>query len=133
MTTTLRDIYQSYLCCLNRQAWNELGKFVCEDAEHNGRPFGLEGYRAMLIKDYQDIPDLHFNADTIVSEPPMIAARLTFNCSPKGEFLGLLLNGRTVSFAENVIYEFEGTKIRRVWSALDKQAIERQLAVSTGK
>ncbi len=45
----------------------------------------------------------------------------------EGEFLGLSINGRTVSFAENVFYEFKGAKIRSVWSVLDKAAIEAQL------
>ena len=37
------------------------------------------------------------------------------------------INGRTVSFAENVFYEFNGSKIASVWSVIDKTAIEAQL------
>jgi predicted ester cyclase len=61
-------------------------------------------------------------------DAPRVAARLQFDCTPKAEFLGLAVNGRRVSFAENVIYEFDGAKISRVWSVLDKLAIEAQLA-----
>jgi predicted ester cyclase len=46
---------------------------------------------------------------------------------PKGRFLGLSLNGKRVSFAENVIYEFRNEKIVQVWSVIDKTAIEAQL------
>ena len=60
-------------------------------------------------------------------EPPVIAARLKFHCSPRGEFLGLPVNGRTVSFAEHVFYELEGGKIKAAWSLLDKAAVEEQL------
>lgn len=123
----LRTIYLGYLDCLNAQDWSRLGEFVHETATHNGRPFGLAGYRSMLESDFRQIPDLHFHAELLVCEPPVIAARLRFHCSPKGEFLGLPLNGRTVSFAENVFYEFDGGKIRQVWSVLDKTAIEEQL------
>jgi|SRR5271157_3576583 len=49
-------------------------------------------------------------------------------CSPKGKFLGLIVNGRRVSFAENVFYEFKLSKIASVWSVIDKAAIEAQLA-----
>ena len=56
----LRNIYLAYLDCLNRQAWDELGNFVADNAQHNGRPFGLSGYRAMLINDFRIIPDLSF-------------------------------------------------------------------------
>ncbi len=123
----LRSLYQRYLDCLNAQDWSRLGEFVHDKVSHNGRAFGLAGYRSMLENDFQQIPDLQFHAELLVCEPPVIAARLTFHCSPKGEFLGLPLNGRTVSFAENIFYEFEGGKIKTAWSVLDKAAIEEQL------
>ena len=47
--------------------------------------------------------------------------------SPKGDFLGLGVNGRTISFAENVFCEFKSSKIASVWSVIDKAAIEAQL------
>jgi hypothetical protein len=43
-------------------------------------------------------------------------------------FLGLSVNGRMVSFAENVFYEFRRSKIASVWSIIDKSAIEGQLS-----
>ena len=123
----LRSIYQGYLDCLNAQDWSCLSEFVHDTVTHNGRAFGLAGYRSMLENDFQQIPDLEFHVELSVCEPPFIAARLNFHCSPKGEFLRLPLNGMTVSFAENIFYEFEGRKIKTAWSVLDKTAIEEQL------
>ena len=37
------------------------------------------------------------------------------------------MNGRRVSFAENVFTEFRDEKIVQVWSVIDKAAIEAQL------
>jgi predicted ester cyclase len=125
--TELADLYRGYIACLNRQDWATLGDFVADNARHNGRPFGLSGYRAMLEKDFDDIPDLQFNIDFMVSEPPVIASRLRFHCAPKGMFLGLPVNGKTVSFAENVFYRFKARRIDEVWSVVDKAAIEAQL------
>jgi predicted ester cyclase len=122
------ELYRAYIDGLNRQAWDELGRYVAEDVEHNGRPFGLAGYRAMLIRDYEDIPDLRFNIDMLACEPPLVAARLMFDCSPKGLFLGLPVNGRRVVFAENVFYRYRADRIAAVWSVIDKSAIEAQLA-----
>lgn len=34
---------------------------------------------------------------------------------------------RTVHFTENVFYRFDGRRIARVWSVIDKAAIEAQL------
>ena len=123
----LADRYRAYIACLNRQDWANLGEFVADAARHNGRPFGLEGYRAMLERDFEEIPDLEFNIELLVCEPPHVAARLRFDCRPKGVFLGLPVNGRRVVFAENVFYRFEGEKIAEVWSVIDKAAIEAQL------
>jgi predicted ester cyclase len=82
----------------------------------------------MLEKDFCDIPDLHFNIQLLMSDPPVIASRLVFDCTPKGKFLGLDVNGTRVSFAENVFYEFLHDKIVQVWSVIDKAAIEAQLS-----
>ncbi|AMM16622.1 MAG: ester cyclase [Pseudomonadota bacterium] len=125
--TDLADIYRAYIACLNKQDWPQLGLFVHEDASHNGKRFGLAGYRGMLERDFDEIPDLHFNIQLLVADPPFIASRLAFACTPKGTFLGLPVNGRTVSFAENVFYQFREGKIAEVWSVIDKAAIEAQL------
>ncbi|WP_102958839.1 ester cyclase [Mangrovicella endophytica] len=124
----LADQYRAYIDCLNRQDWPNLGLHVDDDVEHNGRPLGLAGYRAMLVKDFADIPDLHFRIDTLVCEPPHVAARLVFDCHPRAAFLGLPVNGRRISFAENVFYQFGGSKIVSVRSVIDKAAVERQIA-----
>jgi predicted ester cyclase len=126
-SSSLSNLYRAYIDCLNRQDWEALGQFVDDEVEHNGRPLKLSGYRDMLVRDFDDIPDLRFNIQLLASSPPLIAARLAFKCSPKGKFLGLNVDGRVVSFAENVFYEFKRSKIASVWSVIDKAAIEAQL------
>lgn len=126
-SSDIAQIYRDYIACLNRQDWAALGKYVGEDARHNGRLFGLAGYRAMLENDFATIPDLLFTIDILVAEPPNIASRLLFDCAPMGEFLGLPVNGKRVQFTENVFYRFADGKIAEVWSVIDKSAIEAQL------
>lgn len=123
----LADIYREYIACLNEQDWPRLGLFVDDEAIHNGRRLGLLGYLAMLKRDFDEIPDLYFNVQMLISEPPHIASRIGFDCAPKGIFLGLDVSSKRISFAENVIYEFRRRKIVQVWSAIDKAAIEAQL------
>lgn len=124
----LRERYQAYLDCLNRQAWAELGRHVDEAVEHNGRPLGLAGYQAMLEGDHAAIPNLYFAAQLLVAEPPWLAARLDFDCTPHGELFGLAVKGRRVRFAEHVFYRFENGRIREVRSVIDTAAIAAQLA-----
>jgi predicted ester cyclase len=123
----LPDIYRSYIACLNAQDWPRLGQFVHDEVRRNGKPFGLANYRAMLERDFEEIRDLRFDVRLLVTEPPNVASQLVFDCGPKGAFLGLRVNGRRVSFAENVFYEFRNGKIAEVWSVIDKAAIEAQL------
>ncbi|WP_128925226.1 ester cyclase [Bradyrhizobium guangxiense] len=123
----LADLYRNYIACLNRQDWPALGRFVHDDVVHNARPLGLSGYRAMLERDFREIPDLRFDIALLISDPPCIASRLQFDCTPIGTFMGLAVNGRRVSFCENVFYEFGNDRIRQVWSVIDKAAIEAQL------
>ena len=123
----LAAIYRGYIACLNRQDWPSLGRYVADDVSRNGERLGLAGYRAMLEQDFAAIPDLRFGILVLASDPPWIASRLGFDCTPTGSFLGLPVNGRRVTFTENVFYEFRGERILRVWSLIDRTAIEAQL------
>lgn len=123
----LSDVYRGYIACLNEQDWARLGQFVHEEACHNAKRVGVSGYRAMLERDFDEIPDLRFDIQLLVSDPPFIASRLAFDCTPKGEFLGLPVNGKRVTFTENVFYEFRDGKILNVLSTVDKAAIEAQI------
>lgn len=125
--TELADFYLGYIDCLNRQDWERLGHFVHSQVTYNATTVGLAGYRAMLERDFREIPDLVFRIQLLVADPPTVASRLNFTVSPRGEFLGLPINGRTVSFDENVFYECRDGKIAQVWSVIDKAAIAQQL------
>lgn len=125
--SSLSSTYRAYIGCLNREEWTALKEFVHDEVRYNGERIGLSGYREMLERDFEQIPDLRFNIELLICEPPRIASRLRFDCTPKGNFLGLEVNGRKVSFSENVFYEFDDRKIKEVWSIIDKAAIEAQL------
>ena len=125
--TDLSGVYRGYIACLNKQDWPKLEQFVHDEVCYNGQRIGVSGYREMLERDFHEIPDLYFNIQLLISDPPYIASRLRFDCTPKGKFLGLDVNGKKVSFTENVFYAFRRGKIEQVWSIIDKAAIEAQL------
>lgn len=123
----LATLYQGYIACLNRQDWEHLDHFVHPDVTYNGTRVGLAGYRAMLERDFREIPDLVFHIQLLVADPPTVASRLNFKVTPLGEFFGLPINGRRVTFDENVFYECVDGRFAHVWSVIDKAAIEQQL------
>jgi predicted ester cyclase len=80
--TDLSAIYRDYIACLNRQDWPRLEQFVHNEVYYNERQIGLAGYRKLLEGDSYEIPDLCFNVQLLVSDPPYLASRLGFDCSP---------------------------------------------------
>jgi predicted ester cyclase len=126
-STDLSRLYRRYIDCLNAQDWPGLGNFVQDKVIYNGVEIGLAGYRDLLKNDFEAIPDLWFELILLVADPPYLASRLHFNCTPKQTFLGLHVNGKKISFTENVFYAVQGEKIAEVWSVIDKAAIEVQL------
>jgi len=123
----LSDIYRTYIACLNKQDWANLGQFIGGEVHYNGKRIGLSGYRKMLEGDFRAIPDLYFDIHLLISDPPRVASRPRFDCTPRGRLFGLPVNGKRVSFTENVFYEFKDERIENVWSVIDKAAIESQL------
>jgi predicted ester cyclase len=124
---SLLERYRAYIDCLNRRDWSRLGDLVSDEARYNGETIGLAGYLKMLERDVAAIPDLVFNIEFLVADPPAVGARLLFDCTPHGELFGLAVNGRRVVFSENVFYRFAGGKIESVWSVIDQAAIRAQL------
>jgi predicted ester cyclase len=122
----LADLYRSYIACLNAQDWARLGDFVHADVERNGDRLGLSGYRRLLEGDFRAIPDLRFDVELLVVDPPRLAARLRFDCTPIGMLFGLPVDGRRVRFAEHVFYAIADGRIATVWSIIDRAAIEAQ-------
>jgi predicted ester cyclase len=119
--------YRGYIACLNAQDWPNLHRFVAEDVTYNGAVIGLAGYRDMLVEDFAAIPDLSFHIERLACDPPLVAAGLAFDCTPQALLFDMPVNGRQVHFTENVFYEFEEGRIARVWSVIDKAAIDAQL------
>lgn len=127
MTADLSNIYRNYIACLNAQDWTSLGNFVHEEVRYDDQIVGLSKYREMLEGDFRAIPDLVFEIGLLISQPPYVASRLSFDCTPKGLLFGLPVNGKRVSFTENVFYEFRANRILQVWSIIDKAAIQAQI------
>ena len=122
----LAATYRAHIACLNAQGWAELGRFVHAEVHYNGAPIGLADYRDLLRGDFRAIPDLAFDIGLLLCDPPHVASRLLFDCTPAGTLFDLPVNGRRVAFAEHVFYTFRDDRIATVWSVIDKAAIAAQ-------
>ncbi|GLZ45489.1 ester cyclase [Actinomycetospora sp. NBRC 106375] len=124
----LEETYRAYLACLNERRFEALDGFVHDSLRYNDAPMTRDDYRDLLVGDVAAIPDLAFVVDLLVVRGDHVACRLAFDCTPRGEFRGLPVDGRRVSFAEHVFYRFADGRIAQVWSLIDTDAVRRQLA-----
>lgn len=123
----LAQLYLQYVDCLNARMLDSLGTYVRDDVRRNGETVHLAGYRELLHDDFRLIPDLQFSIKLLLADATHVAARLAFDCTPVGEFLGLAVNGRRVAFHENVFYPYVDGKIADVLSIIDTDSIRAQL------
>lgn len=124
---SLEDTYRAYLEALNERRLDDLVHFVHDTLTYNGETLTREQYSALLAADAAAIPDLFYDARIIVADDRRVACRLLFACTPEHDFLGFTPNGRRLTFAEHVFYDFEQNRIAAVTSLIDRFAIRSQL------
>lgn len=120
-------MYSDYIATLNDRRFDDLKRFVHDRVTYNDESWTREQYAGRLRADAAAIPDLRFEIDLLVVDGGLLAARLLFDCSPSGPFLGLDTDGRRVRFSEHVFYRFTDERIDLVRSLIDVDAIRRQL------
>jgi predicted ester cyclase len=124
----LEKTYRSYIAVLNDRRLDDLDDFVHDQVIYNGERWSRDKYRSLLADDTRTIPDLHYEIQLLIADSTHVSCRLWFDCTPQGEFLGIDVAGRRVSFTEHVFYRFRAGRIEEVWSVIDTDGIRRQLA-----
>jgi predicted ester cyclase len=128
MTRELELVYRDYIDALNERRFEYLSQFVHPQLVYNDAAITREQYVAMLVDDVRAIPDLLYVIDLLLVNDELVSARLWFDCSPQGRFLGIETDGRRMAFAEHVFYRLRDRRIERVWSLLDTDAVRTQAA-----
>ncbi|GIM93854.1 ester cyclase [Paractinoplanes toevensis] len=123
----LESIYREYLAALNERRLDDLNRFVHDELTYNGEPMTRGQYRDLIAADIEAVPDLFYDARIIVTDDTRVACRLLFSCTPQRDFLGFTPDGRRLTFAEHVFYDFRDGRIAAVSSLIDRHAIQTQL------
>jgi predicted ester cyclase len=126
--TSVELTYRRYLRALNERRFGDLEEFVHDELTYNGGGLTRDVYVAQRREEARQIPDLHYAVDMLLVGGDHVACRIVFDCTPQGEFLGIDVDGRRVSFVEHVFYRFRDGRIEDVWSVIDTDAIREQLA-----
>ena len=67
------------------------------------------------LNPYVVLSDFHPNIEKIIAEGNLVAICLTLQASHTDDFLGIPATGKQVSFPVNIIYRFEGSKVKEAW------------------
>ena len=126
----LEAVYRAYLRCLDERRFDDLDAYVHETITYNGAPMSRTRYAELIAADVAAIPDLAFVVDRLVVAGDEVAARLWFDCTPRGRWRDLEPDGRRVAFAEHVFYRFAEARIAEVWSLIDTESVREQLSTA---
>ncbi|KAI0016312.1 SnoaL-domain-containing protein [Xylariomycetidae sp. FL0641] len=126
----LEQTYRAYIACINaRTMETELARFCHQRVVHNTKTLSLDQYRQLMKDAFAAIDGIEFALHTVIADEATqrVAARIEFHGTPVAKFAGVEANGRSVSFAEHVTYQFEAGRIARVWSLVDWASYRQQM------
>jgi steroid delta-isomerase-like uncharacterized protein len=101
--------------------------FVEREVLPPGTPSGREGIKQMTRMFRGAFPDFNVTIEDMIGEGDKIVARLTWNGTQKGEFMGIPASGKRVSFSVIDIIRVSGGKFVEHWGLMDNTAMMQQL------
>jgi predicted ester cyclase len=123
----LSQRYRDYIACLSGRDWENLKQFVSGGARANAAHSASPAIAPCLNAISRRSRTSGSRSSFWSASRLMLRAGSGSTAGQRVSFLGLPVNGRRVSFAENVFYQFRDERIAEVWSVADKAAIEAQL------
>jgi steroid delta-isomerase-like uncharacterized protein len=88
---------------------------------------GLEAWRQFSGSFAEAFPDLRLTVEEIFSEGEMVAARVAFRGTHRGEFQGIPPTGKEVAFTSIEVNRVRDGKVEEHWVELDLLGLMQQL------
>ena len=88
---------------------------------------GLEAWRQFTAPFTEAFPDLRLTVEDIMSEGDMVAARVAFHGTHRGELQGIPPTGKKVAFSSMEFNRVVGGKVEEHWVELDLLGLMQQL------
>ena len=92
---------------------------------------GLEAWRQFTAPFTEAFPDLRLTIQDIAAEGDMVAARVTFEGTHRGEFQGLPPTGKQVAFSSMEFNRVVEGKVEEHWVEINLLGLVQQLGVAT--
>ena len=90
-------------------------------------PLDSEAWTQFIASFTEAFPDLRLTVEDIVSEGDMVAARIAFQGTHRGEFQGIPPTDKQVAFSSIEIDRMVEGKVQEHWFELDQLGLMRQL------
>lgn len=101
--------------------------------EHEALPPGIpqtrDGVKQLFGLLRSAFPDLHVTIEDEMADRDMVAARITFRGTHRGEFAGIPATGRTVAWGAVDVVRVRGGRIVEHWGEVDRLSLLQQLGV----
>ncbi len=88
---------------------------------------GLEAWRQFSGSFAEAFPDIRLTVEEIFSEGEMVAARVAFRGTHRGEFQGIPPTGKEVAFTSIEVNRVRDGKVEEHWVELDLLGLMQQL------
>ena len=88
---------------------------------------GIDSFRRYVSKVRAAFPDFHNSVEDLVAEGDLVAARLTYQGTHRGEIYSLHPTGRKVTYSGIAIFRVSGDKIEDGWVMGDAWGLYQQL------
>ena len=90
---------------------------------------GLEAWRQFSGSFAEAFPDIRLTVEDIFSEGEMVAARVSFHGTHRGEFQGIPPSGKQVAFTSIEVNRVVDGKVEEHWVELDLLSMMQQLGL----
>jgi steroid delta-isomerase-like uncharacterized protein len=135
--TTIQVTYRGIIDALSRGDAAALDKLVAPDiVDHNPIPNqtpGIDGFKQWLAAARTSFPDLRGTVNDIVTEGDRLAARVTWEGTHGGQFLGLDATGTSVSFEAFHLVRFVDGRAAEWWGTADLLGVVQQLGATVSR
>lgn len=88
---------------------------------------GVEAFRQFTSGFFSAFPDLNTTIEDLIAEGDKVAIRQTWRGTHTGDFLGIRVTGKHVTFTSTEFYRVEGDKLAEEWIEIDMLGLPQQL------
>ena len=118
-----KETYRGIIEAISRGDPDMLERLIAPGVvDHNpipGQAPGLEGFKQWMASARASFPDLQGSVEDVIGEGDRVAARMTWNGTHQGDFVGVPPTNRRVAMTAFHHVRFEGGRAAEWWGTAD--------------